>query len=216
MNGFDLLWVTLKQDWLVLLPLFICSLATFAFAFERFAFYSRNRRDIPSFISRLQRELSKGSLENAQLLSGQLGGIVGEVSEEGIRQLGEQGKSFNESFDITISLATRSLERNLPILGTIGGVAPFLGLFGTVVRILLTFGELASKGGQSAEVAYGIGSALIATAFGLFVAILAVIFYNWFNSVVNRYVDDFQLLKLVFLSFAEQHKGESIPSLSQA
>ena len=215
MNGFDLLWVTLKQDWLVLLPIFIASLATVGFAFERFMFYSKNRRDIPSFIGRIQRELSKGSLDNAQMLSSQLGGIVGEVAEEGVRQLSEHGIGFNESFDITINLATRSLERNLPILGTIGGVAPFLGLFGTVVRILITFGELASKGGQSAEVAYGIGSALIATAFGLAVAIVAVIFYNWFNSVVNRYVDDFQLLKLVFLSFAEQSK-KAAPALSQA
>ncbi|MEI8377361.1 MAG: MotA/TolQ/ExbB proton channel family protein, partial [bacterium] len=96
----------------------------------------------------------------------------------------------------------RKLEKHLTILGTIGGVAPFLGLFGTVVRILYTFQDLAVQGNQSAAVAMGIGSALIATAFGLGVAIVAVILYNSFQSIVKRYEDDFQLLKLLFLSFS--------------
>ena len=94
-------------------------------------------------------------------------------------------------------------EQYLSILGTIGGVAPFLGLFGTVVRILYTFQDLASKGNQSAAVASGIASALIATAFGLGVAIVAVICYNSFQAIVKRYEDDFQLIKLLFLSFVD-------------
>ena len=161
MDAFSLLLVTVKQDWLVLSPIAVCSVATLGFGIERFLYYQSNKRDIPSFIQNLQRELIRGNVESARVLANQVGGIVGEVAEEGIRQLSDQRESFNESFDITIALATRNLERNLPVLGTIGGVCPFLGLFGTVVRILLTFAELSNKGGQSAEVAYGIGSALI-------------------------------------------------------
>ena len=214
MDAFSLLLVTVKQDWLVLSPIAVCSVATLGFGIERFLYYQSNKRDIPSFIQNLQRELIRGNVESARVLANQVGGIVGEVAEEGIRQLSDQRESFNESFDITIALATRNLERNLPVLGTIGGVCPFLGLFGTVVRILLTFAELSNKGGQSAEVAYGIGSALIATAFGLLVAIIAVLLYNWFNSVVNRYGDDFQLLKLLFISYAEHaHSGKITASV---
>ncbi len=197
----DLLLVTLKQDWPVLLPILICSLATVAVCIERWYFYNKNKRDVVQFIHRLQRELQRGNLESAQMLSTQLGGIIGEVGEEGLRLLADQKGDFSRSFDITANLATRKLEKGLSVLGTVGGVAPFLGLFGTVVRILITFGDLAQKGGQSAEVAYGIGSALIATAFGLGIAIIAVIFYNYFNTIVRRYEDDFQLLKLLFLSF---------------
>lgn len=200
----ELLWVTIKQDWAVLLPIVICSIAAVAVAIERWFFYSKNRRDVVQFIHRLQRELQRGNLESAQILSTQLGGIIGEVAEEGLRLLGEARGDFSRSFDITANLAARKLEKGLAVLGTIGGVAPFLGLFGTVVRILITFGDLASKGGQSTEVAYGIGSALIATAFGLGVAILAVIVYNFYNTIVRRYEDDFQLLKLLFLSFADE------------
>ena len=76
-------------------------------------------------------------------------------------------------------------------------------MFGTVVRILYTFQDLATQGNQSAAVAMGIGSALIATAFGLGVAIVAVIFYNSFQSIVKHYEDDFNLIKLLFLSFVD-------------
>ena len=62
---------------------------------------------------------------------------------------------------------------------------------------------MATQGNQSAAVAMGIGSALIATAFGLGVAIVAVIFYNSFQSTVKHYEDDFNLIKLLFLSFVD-------------
>ena len=138
-------------------------------------------------------------------MSVQLGGIVGEVSEEAVRIFSEQKSGFSRSFDIAAALATRKLETHLTILGTIGGVCPFLGLFGTVVRILYTFQDLALQGNQSAAVATGIASALIATALGLGVAIVAVIFYNYFQSIVKRFEDDFQLIKLLFLSFVDNN-----------
>ncbi|WP_303672664.1 MotA/TolQ/ExbB proton channel family protein [Vampirovibrio chlorellavorus] len=203
---FQLLWFAIANDWMVLLPILVCSVLTVAVTIERHYFYKKNSRDVVQFIHRLQRELQRGSLENSQLLSAQLGGIIGEVSEEGIRVLAEQPESFERSYDITASLATRKLEKNLPILGTIATICPYLGLFGTVVRILITFGDLSKAGGQSGapEIMFGIGSALIATAFGLGVAILAVALNNYFQSIVNRYEDDFQLLKLLFLSFADE------------
>jgi biopolymer transport protein ExbB/TolQ len=88
------------------------------------------------------------------------------------------------------------------VLGTIATVAPYLGLFGTVVRILLTFGELASaeSGGNVANVMFGIGSALVATAAGLGVAIAAVALNNYFRTMVEKFAGDFEVLKLVLLS----------------
>ena len=147
--------------------------------------------------------MAKNNLVGAQNLAIQCGGVIGEVTEEAVRIFSEQKKGFSRSFDIAASLASRKLESHLTILGTIGGVAPFLGLFGTVVRILYTFQDLATQGNQSAAVAMGIGSALIATAFGLGVAIVAVICFNSFQAIVKRFEDDFQLIKLLFLSFVD-------------
>lgn len=210
----DLLLHSIQTDWAVLLPIFVCSILTVAVAINRFAFYNKNKRDVVLFIPKLQKELARGRLEGAQALSIQLGGVIGEVTEEAVRIFSEQKNGFSRSFDIAANLATRKLENHLTILGTIGGVCPFLGLFGTVVRILYTFQDLATQGNQSAAVAMGIGSALIATAFGLGVAIIAVILYNTFQSTVKRYEDDFQLIKLLFLSFVDSEEEVSLNSQS--
>jgi len=202
----ELLLHSISLDWPVLLPILICSILVVAVAINRFSYYSRNKRDVVLFIPKLQKELAKNNLTGAQNLAIQCGGVVGEVTEEAVRIFTEQKKGFSRSFDIAANLATRKLESHLTIMGTIGGVAPFLGLFGTVVRILYTFQDLATQGNQSAAVAMGIGSALIATAFGLGVAIVAVIFYNSFQSVVKRFEDDFQLIKLLFLSFVDSEE----------
>lgn len=199
----ELLLHSIEMDWPVLLPILVCSILTVAVALNRWAFYNKNKRDVVEFIPKLQKELARGRLEAARVLSVQLGGVIGEVTEEAVRIFSEQKKGFSRSFDIAANLATRKLENHLTILGTIGGVCPFLGLFGTVVRILYTFQDLATQGNQSAAVAMGIGSALIATAFGLGVAIVAVILFNSFQSIVKRYEDDFQLIKLLFLSFVD-------------
>jgi biopolymer transport protein ExbB len=76
---------------------------------------------------------------------------------------------------------------NLWVLGTIGAAAPFIGLFGTVMGIIRAFHAIALAGtGGFSVVAAGISEALIATALGLAVGILAAIFYNYFQSRVDR------------------------------
>ncbi len=203
----ELLWNSIKMDWPVLLPILVCALLVVQVVIQRMSVYSKNKRDINKLIPRVQRELLANNLNGVQNIAVQCGGVVGEVLEEAARIFADQRESFSRSFDISATLATRKLEKHLTILGTIGGVAPFLGLFGTVVRILYTFQDLATQGNQSAAVAMGIGSALIATAFGLIVAIIAVIFFNSFQSVVKHYEDDFQLIKLLFLSFADSEEN---------
>ena len=186
----ELLLKAAIEDLWIIAPILLCSILTIMVAINRF----------------LQKELARNNLDSAQSLSVQLGGIIGEVSEEAVRIFSEQKNGFSRSFDIASSLATRKLESHLTILGTIGGVCPFLGLFGTVVRILYTFQDLAVQGNQSAAVASGIASALIATALGLGVAIVAVVLYNYFQSMVKRFEDDFQLIKLLFLSFVDSNE----------
>ena len=210
----DLLLHSIQMDWPVLLPILVCSILVLAAAINRVSFYNKNKRDVVQFIPKLQKELAKNNLVGAQNLAIQCGGVIGEVTEEAVRIFSEQKNGFSRSFDIAASLASRKLENHLTILGTIGGVAPFLGLFGTVVRILYTFQDLATQGNQSAAVAMGIGSALIATAFGLGVAIIAVVCYNTFQSTVRRFEDDFQLIKLLFLSFVDSEEENQLKSQS--
>ena len=79
------------------------------------------------------------------------------------------------------------LEKNLAFLGTVGSNAPFIGLFGTVLGIIKAFHDLGSSmaSGGAQSVSVGLSEALIATAVGLFVAIPAVIFFNYFQRKIK-------------------------------
>ena len=205
----DLILKAIIQDWAVLTPIFICSILVVYVAINRMIYYKKNERNISEFIPNLQKALVKNNIGAAQRISVQLGGVISEMVDEALRIYTEQKAGFSRAYDISSSLATRKLERHLTILGTIGGVAPLLGLFGTVVRILYTFQDLATQGNQSAAVATGI-AALIATALGLGVAIVAVVVFNYFQTVVARFESDFKIIKLVFLSFIDSDEEVNV------
>lgn len=206
----DLIVFAIKHDWFVMLPILVCSIAVLTVWIERLLFFRSNRRDIEAFIRRLERDLVHNNIDGALALSAESGGILGEVTEESIRALDEFGDDFGTHFDITADLYTRSMERGLAVLGTIATISPYLGLFGTVVRILITFGEMSKmegSAGSSQEIMFGIGSALIATAGGLLVAIIAVTANNYFTTKVSDWENHFKLLKLIFLSAADRRRG---------
>jgi biopolymer transport protein ExbB len=99
----------------------------------------------------------------------------------------------NQGLDTAGTLATEAmfeetqkLKKHLWILGTVASSAPFIGLLGTVVGIIKAFESMAVAGtGGFAVVAAGISEALVATALGLAVAIIAVIFYNYFQTRIS-------------------------------
>src|SRR6476619_2945325 len=89
---------------------------------------------------------------------------------------------------------TQNLKKNLWILGTVASSAPFIGLLGTVVGIIKSFESMAIAGtGGFAVVAAGISEALVATALGLGVAIVAVIFYNYFQTRISMLTGLFRI-----------------------
>ena len=103
----ELLIHSIKLDWPVLLPILICSILTVGVAYNRWVFYKDNNRDIVSFIRKLRAELSKNNMDEAQICCAQLGGVVGELAEEGIRILEDQ--SDESDFASSLALFSCSL-----------------------------------------------------------------------------------------------------------
>ncbi len=205
---FAAFWHYFQNDLISSLPITLCSFLVVAVIIERTIFYNRNNRDISVFIHSLQVQLEKGNLEAAQMLATQLGSVIGEVAEEGIRLIVVQKEDFSRSYDITVNLVTRKLQKYLPILATIGAIAPFLGLFGTVSGVIKSLYHMSlGQEGASLTMIGEISNALIATGYGLAIAIISVVAYNLFGNVVKRYGDDFLLLKLLFMSFSNVDFG---------
>jgi biopolymer transport protein TolQ len=98
------------------------------------------------------------------------------------------------------------LERLVPFLATVGSTSPFIGLFGTVVGIMKSFGEIGAKGSANlATVAPGISEALIATAAGLLAAIPAVIAYNYFTSRMKVLGAEMENFSSDFMNIVRRH-----------
>src|SRR5690606_34855636 len=107
------------------------------------------------------------------------------------------------------------LKSRMWALGTIGTISPFVGLFGTVVGIRTAFSAMAAAGtGGFAVVADGISEALIATAAGIFVAVEAVIFYNYFQARLGRISTELKLLTDEFVELLKERPpmAQSVPA----
>lgn len=96
---------------------------------------------------------------------------------------------------------TTELEKGMSLLGTVVNAAPQLGLLGTVTGMIAAFSALTRNGTSTAKiVAGGISEALYTTAFGLIVAIPALVFYNYFNRRIDVIVSEMERAALQFLS----------------
>ncbi|MCY4643286.1 MAG: MotA/TolQ/ExbB proton channel family protein [Bacteriovoracales bacterium] len=134
----------------------------------------------------------RGFLEIDRLRGERSEEMIGEILERYVSKFGLS--LFSRSLEQTALEANERLDRYLSTLASIGAITPFVGLFGTVWGIIDSFTGLASGGNSLDAVAPGIAEALVATAVGLFAAIPAVWFYNYFsneNSKVQSAMDSF-------------------------
>ena len=115
-------------------------------------------------------------------------------------------ESIERSMRRAAATELTQLEALLPFLATAGSTSPFIGLFGTVIGIVAAFREIGLVGNANlATVAPGVGGALVATAFGLFAAIPAVIGYNYYVSRVRVLDIEMQNFSADFLNIIKRH-----------
>lgn len=104
------------------------------------------------------------------------------------------------------SVEVSKLEKRVPFLATTASITPFIGLFGTVIGIMMAFSQIGAQGSTSLSVvAPGIADALIATAAGLFAAVPAVYFYNDFTNRVKEFASQMDDFALEFLNISERN-----------
>ncbi len=117
-------------------------------------------------------------------------------------------ESSDRAMRVALNREIDDLESHLPTLATIGSTSPYIGLFGTVIGIMLSFHALSDVTQATiALVAPGISEALIATAMGLFAAIPAVIFYNRFSDRVERLYMQYDAFKEEFSAILHRQVG---------
>ena len=191
-----------------LLILAACSVYSLAVILERVLAYRRVARHVTALRAEVEEALAAGKVPEALAACEARGGHpVARVFAAGLAPLRRAldmhfalapGPALSATLEAIRGATARetadqitSLERRLPSLATLGNVSPFIGLFGTVLGIIRAFEAIAATGaGGLAVVSAGIAEALVATAAGLFVAIPAVIAYNYFVGRVKAFAQE--------------------------
>ncbi|MEZ4743690.1 MAG: MotA/TolQ/ExbB proton channel family protein [Bdellovibrionota bacterium] len=201
----------LGTEW-VLWLLLALSVISIAIMLERAIFFSRIRLDYTRFTKRLNRLLADEDIDGAKKLCEESQSLESQMVLQGLNhaELGVVAMAGSmEGFRIG---EKQKLDRGLVVLGTLGNNAPFIGLFGTVVGIIIAVNNLAKDiDGGFAVVMAGISEALVATAIGLLVAIPAVIAFNFFNRIVKRIMANSEAISRVVLTYFHEQQGVEKP-----
>ena len=140
----------------------------------------------------------------AQLRAGQLKAAGGEPSL--YQAVVSEAKNYREPLTIDrsvkslLTLKKSEIESGLTILATLGANAPFIGLFGTVLGIIQAFGALGASQSSGSSVMAGISESLVATAVGLFVAIPAVVAFNFLSRGLRLVLSNCEALRDLYIA----------------
>lgn len=193
-------------DQLVLWFLVILSVLSVGLIIERFVFLRKISKQSQGVRDRAKLALQTNNIQDVEELAKNPETLEGRALSLGLRHIKESGsKGLDEMFNSFLLIEKPELEKNLGFLATLGSNAPYIGLFGTVLGIMKAFQDLATsaEAGQQTVMA-GISMALVATAAGLFVAIPAVIFYNYFQKQVKSIIQSLECAKELCMVYAKK------------
>lgn len=205
----------------VVFVLTIMSIWSISIIFDRWKLYNAAKAQSRKYAADVARLLKAGKLKEAMDLSGSAGmkaSHLAKVSLAGLQEWQFQTDLGEADKDVRAEAAKRAMQRatavnladlkkGLAFLATTGATAPFVGLFGTTFGIINAFSGMAMTGsGGIAAISAGIAEALITTALGLVVAIVAVWAYNYFSGQVDGFTVEMDNSGSELLDFVK-HRG---------
>ncbi len=204
--------------------LIFLSIVAFYYFIEKNIVFAKAKRKSKQIAPKLASLLKSGKVEEALNLSSKKeykGSHLARITASGIQEFFE-GKKANLNIEEQISAASRGMDRSctvftqelkkgLSLVATIATSSPFIGLFGTIAGIINAFRGMALTGsGGIGAVAGGIAEALITTAFGIGVAIIALWCYNILNSKVEVYQAEMANTKSEIIDFFIKEKQKPV------
>lgn len=195
--------------------LLLASLVAMAVAIERLIALwgvSDRSRQLGEAVTR---HLLRGDVAGARAAAERSDAVVADIYLAGFSRMERRGAGLEAAVQRERLQTMLKLKTRMWILGTIGATTPFVGLFGTVAGIMRSFKELgldAASGGTGgpATVMTGISEALIATAVGILVAVMAVVLYNYFQARLARVNVELSLLADEFLEIVRDGPSAAV------
>jgi biopolymer transport protein ExbB len=204
----------IKQGGPVMVILILMSILAVAIVIERLWFFAQQHGDSKALLRELGAKIAADDIPGAIKISRTNKGMLPRILEFGLQRGTKNRADITDALSIALMENLNQLERNLGIIGTIAVIAPFVGLLGTVLGIIRAFQDIALKGNSTpAVVAAGVGEALVTTAAGLFVAVISVIFFNYFKTRIKAYNQEMIVAANQLAEMLHFHNvGEPIPT----
>jgi biopolymer transport protein ExbB len=174
-------------------PIFFCSLLAIAIFFERMFYLKSIKTSTRKFGRRISDLIRKGNINFAINACRKNYSPISQIILAALLKYGGSREEIKEAIEDTATQEVSVLERNLPILATVGNIAPLLGLLGTVFGMIKGFQVISAMGvGNPEALAGAISEALLTTAFGLSVAIPTIVAYNYLIHRVDRQIKEME------------------------
>ncbi len=169
-----------------------CSLLVVTIGVERFLYYRTAKTKDGDLLAQTKSAIEVRDWVRLESLCRQDDGAVSTLILNGGRRLQQENSCLESLLEGEAALQVGKLKNNLNHLESIVTIAPLLGLLGTVIGMINSFSVMNLKNGQPLAITGGVGEALVATASGLCVAILAMLVHSYFNHQLNRMIGEME------------------------
>jgi biopolymer transport protein ExbB len=158
------------------------------------------------FMDKIKSLVQEGDINGAKLLCSQTESPVAKMIEKGIHRIGSPLKNIEASIENVGKIEVYKLEKNLSLLATIAGAAPMIGFLGTVTGMIQAFIAIAQEEGSVSPklLSTGIYEAMITTAAGLVVGIIAYLGYNFLVARVQKVIHSMEYTSIDFIDLLQE------------
>lgn len=197
----------IEGGWQWMAPILFCLIAGLAIAIERVLVLNLSTTNTSSLLKKIESAFQEGNLDKAKEICRSTRGPVASLFLQGLERTDEGIDIVEKSIVSSGSVEMGKLETGLTWISLFIALAPMLGFLGTVVGMIQAFDAIEAAGDISPGlVAGGIKVALLTTVFGLIVAIILQVFYNYFTSKVDGIVNKMEEASISFLDLLKRHK----------
>ncbi|MGF1670336.1 MAG: MotA/TolQ/ExbB proton channel family protein [Balneolaceae bacterium] len=195
----------LSQGGLLMIPLFILSVLAIYVIAERWRTLNNSKIEINSLLNSIESMLKSGDQQRALRYCDEFDKPLARILKAGIRRLGRPIRDIEDAIVNAGKKEIFQLEKRMNWLATIAGVAPLVGFTGTVTGMIRAFMDIQALQGNvnPSVLAGGIWEALITTATGLIVGIIAYGFYNFLQGKINRQIFEFENASTDFIDLLQ-------------
>ena len=174
-------------------PVLLCLILGLAIAIERIIYLNLSTINTKKFVSDVESALNSGGIEAAKEVAKNTAGPVASIFYQGLERSSHGLESAEKSIVAYGGVQMGQLEKNVSWVSLFIALAPMLGFLGTVIGMIVAFDQIESAGSMEPSlVAGGIKVALLTTVFGLIVAMILQVFYNYITAKIDSIVNDME------------------------